>query len=244
MNMRIAAAKQCGKEEIWKERILNGFDEIMTLRLPEEQRLVFEATSLRLAHTSGVNFIAPLDAVRKDLGKFLNLKMPERYLMMKEIHILFRPESGIPVQILELYQEVGKAAAAYIGGKAKDDITEYLDTLPAEAISERCAMMTELAGIMRYQPGYSLEKSKEILLSARDIYETNGLLLAAARVSAALADEHFALENLDDELMPGYRESLQEAMEYAEQVIQKVQLHPEIAEVFAQIAWMYVRLHM
>ena len=59
----------------------------MKKELPWEQRLVFEATSLRLAHTSGVNFIAPLDAIKKDIQMFANLEMPTRYLMIKEIQI-------------------------------------------------------------------------------------------------------------------------------------------------------------
>ena len=104
-------------------------------------------------------------------------------------------------------------------------------------------MQTELAGIMRYQKEYSLEKCRELLLSVRDTYETNGLLLDAARVSIHLADEHFAAVNLDKDLMPKARESLKEAMQYAERLVERMQLHPEIAEVFAQIAWMYVRLH-
>ena len=243
MNLRITAAKQCGRPDIWKRLIEDGFDEIMTMALPEEQRLIFEATSLRLAYTGGVNYIAPLDAIRKDLNSFFKLKMPARYLMIKEIHILFRAESGIPPQILDLYGEVGAAASSYIREQAVSDIRQYLDSLPAEAVAERCTMQTELAGIMRYQKEYSLEKCRELLLSVRDTYETNGLLLDAARVSIHLADEHFAAVNLDKDLMPKARESLKEAMQYAERLVERMQLHPEIAEVFAQIAWMYVRLH-
>ncbi|MCD7806617.1 MAG: hypothetical protein LUH19_04655, partial [Lachnospiraceae bacterium] len=65
------------------------------MNLTESQRLIFETTSLRLAYTSGVNFFPPLEAIRKDLNQFQNLKMPERYYAMKELQIMFRPESPV-----------------------------------------------------------------------------------------------------------------------------------------------------
>lgn len=243
MNIRIEAAKQAGKEKTWKKEILQGFQKVMKRELPWEQRLVFEATSLRLAHTSGVNFIEPLEAIKKDIQMFAKLEMPTRYLMIKEIHILFQPHSGVPLSVQELYTEVREFANKYMCKQASKDINEYLNGLPLEAILARGKMQTELAFIQKHQTEDWFEMSKDILLSVRNMYETNGQMLEALRTDINLADQHFMIEILDDELMPKYRKSLEEIIDYADKYLSILKSHPALADMFGQMAWMYLRLH-
>lgn len=243
MNIRIEAAKQAGKEEIWKKEILQGFHEVIKKGLSWEQRLVFEATSLRLAHTSGVNFIAPLEAIKKDIQMFTKLEMPTRYYMIKEIHILFQPHSRVPLSVQELYTEVREFANKYMCKQASKDISEYLNGLPLEAILARGKMQTELAFIQKHQTEDWFEMSKDILLSVRNMYETNGQMLEALRTDINLADQHFMIEILDDELMPKYRKSLEEIIDYADKYLSILKSHPALADMFGQMAWMYLRLH-
>lgn len=243
MNIRTEAAKQAGKEEIWKKEILQGFHKVMKKELPWEQRLVFEATSLRLAHTSGVNFIAPLDAIKKDIQMFANLEMPTRYLMIKEIQILFQPHSGVPVSVQELYPKVREFVDNYMREQASKDINEYLNGFPVEAVLARGKMQTELAFVQKYIKEDWFETSKDILLSVRNVYETNGLMLEAVRTDINLADQHFMIDILDDELMPKYRKSLEEIIDYADKHLSMIKSHPVLADMFGQMAWMYLRLH-
>lgn len=247
-NVKLEMMRQMNKTEECRKLIDEGFDDIMNMKLSDEQRLVFEATHLRVAHTGNANFIAPLETIRKDLAKFKELKMPQRYWLIKEIHILFRPETPASAMAIEYYKDVKEFANEYIIKQARQDIEEYLRRLPADAVYLRGKLQEELVGISHYEneyplKHYSFERNKELMLSARNIYESNGLVLEAMKVSLNLADECFLMENLDEELMPKNIVVLQEALSYAENILQRVLFHPECAEDFARIAWMYVRIH-
>lgn len=61
----------------------------------------------------------------------------------------------------------------------KTDIEEYLAVLPADAVYLRGDLQQELVGISHYEneyplKKYSFEQNKELMLSTRDIYESNG----------------------------------------------------------------------
>lgn len=242
-NFELEVARQQENEEKCCKLIEESFCNTMKLVSAESERLVYEATSLRMAHTAGANYIPCLVEIRKDLQDFGKLKMPERYLMIKEIHILFRPETRIAPEVHAEYADVEEFADSYIRYQAKKDLTEYAKKLPVEAVYEYCRIQTELAGIERYQEVYSYEDCEERLQSVRDTYEHNGLLMDALRCSLHMADENFYLKNMDRTLMPKYRERLQEALIYAEKIVQGVKLHPGCAECFVQLAFYYLRLH-
>lgn len=247
-NLKLEILRQMNKLDECRKLIDEGFDDIMAMPLSVEQRLIFEATHLRVAHTGGANFMAPLEAIRKDLDKFRELKMPGRYWAIKEIHILFRPETPASALAAELYRDVNEFAHKYITTQAKADIEKYLATLPADAVYLRGNLGQELVGISHFEENYPLKQysftqNKDLMLSTRNIYESNGLLLDAMKISLNLADECFFMENLDGEFMPKYMPVLQEALSFGESILQKVLLHPDCAEDFARIAWMYIRIH-
>lgn len=247
-NLQLEILRQMNQMEECKKLIDSSFYSIMDMNLTETERLVYEATHLRVAHTAGGNFIAPLEAIHKDLDKFQKLAMPRRYRAIKEIHILFRQESPAAPAAADLYKDVAEFAHKYIAKQARKDIEEYLDGLPADAVYLRADLTQELVGISHYEEkasdkNDSFEKNKELMLSIRNIYESNGLLLNAMKTSLNLADECFFIENLDEEYMPKHMEVLREALSYGERILEKVLLHPDCAEDFARLAWMYIRIH-
>ena len=242
-NIYISAAKQAGRAELWRERVTEGFDRIMSMKLPDENRLIFEATSLRVAHTGNVNFFPELEAIRKDLSGFLTLDMPARYYTIKEIHILFRPETAYSSIAGAYYDKVRDFSVEYMAKRAKDDLEEYLHALPADAVHEKCAIEREIVGSSRYREGYSLEDCIKRMLSVRDTYERNGLVIDAAKTSLFLADEHLYLPNLDTQLMPRHRRSLDEALDYIDKALANMYRHPDCADIFIQAAWIYIRIH-
>ncbi|MCD7806618.1 MAG: hypothetical protein LUH19_04660, partial [Lachnospiraceae bacterium] len=131
----------------------------------------------------------------------------------------------------------------YFTHRANEDIKNYLATVPADAVYQRCNLQRELVDVMHYCGDYSFSECKEILLSVRNSYESNGLMIQAMRTAISLADECFWEGNLDEELMPRNMDDLNEAMDYADKILSTVLLHPDCADCFAQMAWMSLRLH-
>ena len=150
-NLKLQILRQMNKEDECKTLIEEGFSDIMGMGLSEEQRLIYEATHLRVAHTGGADFRPPLEAIRKDLDKFKSLKMPERYRLIKEIHILFRPESPAADFATMEYKDIYEFAHKYITKQARKDIEEFLATLPADAVYLRGDLGQELVGISHYE---------------------------------------------------------------------------------------------
>ena len=111
-----------------------------------------------------------LEALEKDREKLSGLPMPARYRTWKEIDLLFR--DLYDDRLLGQYHDLDRAAENYMAFQAEKEIQNYIDSLPAEAVYERCHYRKELAGMKRMHiEEYRFEKVKLMLEDITAVYE-------------------------------------------------------------------------
>ncbi|MCM1157436.1 MAG: hypothetical protein NC300_04075 [Bacteroidales bacterium] len=244
-NLELFLAKQTHDRELTVKVIENGM-EMIRGKLQEEEmikRLNYEVSSFRLAHTSGVDVRPCLEAIRNDFGILKELAMPERYYLIKELHIAVREEAVLPEQMREEFSDIFDYAVDYIEHKAKADLQKYIQTLPESAVYAYGHAQEEIVGIERYQERYSYSDCRKRMLSVRDTYERRELEAEAMRVSLNWADENFQLLNVDDNMEVIHRDEVREALEYAERIVKGLLYHPAFAEDYLRLAFCYMHLY-
>lgn len=244
-NLELFLAKQTHDRQLTVKVIENGM-EMIRGKLQEEEmikRLNYEVSSFRLAHTSGVDVRPCLEAIRNDFGILKELAMPERYYLIKELHIAVREGAVLPEQMREEFSDIFDYAVDYIEHKAKADLQEYIQTLPESAVYAYGHAQEEIVGIERYQERYSYADCRKRMLSVRDTYERRELEAEAMRVSLNWADENFQLLNVDDNMEVIHRDDVREALEYAERIVKGLLYHPAFAEDYLRLAFCYMHLY-
>lgn len=212
--------------EIW---IQEQFLQTLKYGLTEQERCVYEGSMARIVCSMRFNPTNCLEALEKDREKLSGLPMPARYRTWKEIDLLFR--DLYDDRLLGQYHDLDRAAENYMAFQAEKEIQNYIDSLPAEAVYERCHYRKELAGMKRMHiEEYRFEKVKQMLEDITAVYEENHLEIDALDTRMAILDEGTFALNLTEHHKPIYAAEMQNQMQLVEAKLEKMIQHPKTAE--------------
>ena len=129
-NSLVKLKKQISK---YKEQILS-----------KEKQLLFIINELRITYNAHIPPIELLKKIEESIDDYFTLPMPEKYLAFKEIMILLQNQE-YTLEFLELYNIILK----YMMNSSKQEIDEYLKSLPDVAVLEKCKLLSEKIAVIK-----------------------------------------------------------------------------------------------
>lgn len=244
-NLKLEMAREFGDQKKTRSLVEESYDRMMKMLESDvqwEKRLCYEITSLRVAHMAVLNLDKYLSSINKDMDKILEMDMPQRYYLIKEIHNCLQMPPFLAPGLIEKYKELFAFANRYMAEQAKQDLEQHLDSLPDVAIYAYGNTQMEIAGLERLRSPYDFTAFYKRVVSVRTTYEQNDLKLEAMMRSLCIADELFSEQNVDRNYDTVHEEELKESIEYADRIAGTLQYHPAYAEYFLQLAYGYIRL--
>ncbi len=244
-NVELVVARQLEDNVKIREIIEQGYDTGMKkLRTQEnwEKRLHFEVTTLRIAHMAKLELRQYLEDIRADLALFGQLAMPQRYYLLKEIHICYGMPPFLEPDFVEEYSDVFDLADNYMVEEAKTDLEQYILDLPDVAVYEYCSAQMEIALLEKLKENYCFDEFYERARNVRDTYERNELRLSAMHQSISIADEILSIYNSNQFCDILHERQLREALGYADQIASNIKYHPAYADAFLKLSFGYIRL--
>ncbi len=215
---------------------------VMNSDAPIQNKCIFEGSMARIIATMFGDPEPCLKLLARDWVHILQLPMPARYLTVKEIDLLFRDlrHDGL----LQEYHQLDNDSEQYIQNQAQDDIRQYIDQLPEEAILERCLMRQELAGMQRHSwETYQFSTVRNILESNISIYAENHLNIEIVKTRLAIMDECLYISNLTDSLEPRFTTEMEAQQLQIEQMLPPMDHHPILAECALRLSYYSFCIH-
>lgn len=218
------------------------FQRIMNSDAPIQNKCVFEGSTARIIANMFGDPKPCLEALAHDWPDIRSLPMPARYLTIKEIDLLFRDlrHDGL----LEEYHQLDNDSERYIQEQAPTDIRQYIDSLPEEAILERCRMRQELAGMQKHSPDtYHFSTVRNLLEDNASVYLENHLNIELLNTRLAIMDECLNPYNLTEHLEPEHVDEMDRQKLLIEELLPPMDHHPVLAECALRLSYYSLRMH-
>lgn len=239
IQMELLRQTNAGKKAI-DENIYYSFDYLMHSSIPEVNRCVLEASIARMIWSARLDPSGILEAMNGDLEAFRSLPMPAKYKCFKELDLLFQDLHG---DIVTRYDRLKQNAIWYMTNQAEADLEQFRQTLPQEAIYERCFCFREIAGLQkRRADAYSWEKMSEQFSNALILYEENGLELDIQMCRLAMIDEGCAPANLDQRFNLRHLAEMHRQLQEIESFLPSIEKHPVLTELYLRLSFYCLRM--
>lgn len=211
-----------------------NFQYLVTTKLTDIERCLLEATTARMVCTGRLNPSAVIDKISEDLGLFLDLPMPERYVCFKEIDYLFEDLRG---NIVKKYQKLKETAHWYIVNQAENDLEKYRESLPSEAIYEICNCLKEQAGLLKFKPEkYDWNNFIKHMSTAQRLYKDNDLLAESVLCSLNIIDEALSDLNVNSDQGLLHIDDMNESLREVETLLPELMEHPILNEIYLRLS--------
>lgn len=192
------------------------------------------ASNFRLYIDNRMNFTEIMGDIRNNWAQFFQLKMPERYFFLKEIYMGMKMFNwdGFGREYRKEFDEL----VQYMATQAFEDITETLHKTSDFEICFRAMLMKErVACVKEYVKPYNFNHVYQLLKEVVDVYELNGLITEAVSVRLDIADECFAIYNMNNGIIK-YADVMNEQVNVAIQQLETFKKHVAVAEMELRIA--------
>jgi len=179
--------------------IEEGFKKLKERAIKESSEMLYNilASNFRLYTDIRMDPTEIMCDLRDNWEQFFKLKMPERYFLLKEIHIGMKMLN--PDGFGREYQKEFNEVEQYMTNRAFDDITETLNKTSEYEIHARAMLMKERAGCVKdYVKPYNFNNVYQLLNEVINVYELNGLITETVLLRLDIADECFSIYNMDD----------------------------------------------
>lgn len=246
-NIKLEVARQRKEQAQIEELIDKGHDRILSLFDKEsdgmQMRLIYEASSLHVAHTAELALGKYMDSLKADFEEIFRLRMPEKYYILKEIFVLLLEPPIINQRFYQQYQEIFERTTKYIVEEAREELKEYLDDLHEDAIYAYGNTLIEMAWIEKYTGNYDYTRVYNNIQSVCDTYEKQGLLVEAMTRRLILVQETVSPMNIDENFDLRWKTLFRENLDKAAKIAETLKLHPGHAGNFFNLAYGYMRIH-
>lgn len=217
--------------------IEEGFKKIKERAMEESPEILCNilASSFRIYTDNKINPRLIMRDLQNNWDKFFELKMPEKYLLLKEIYIgmkMFNPNS--------LYREYNKEfveVKEYMIRQAFDDITATLNKTSDYEIYFRVKLMKEKAACVKeFIKPYNFNSVYKLLEEVVNIYELNGLNIEAAITRLDIVDESFSINNIVNGKFI-YKDIAEKQVNIVIQQLNTLKKHIAVPEIEIRIAF-------
>ena len=152
--------------------------------------------------------------------------------MYSELEILFRDLHG-PAN--DSFENLRSRTSAYLIHDAEKDLHKWQESLPEEAIYERCDCLKKLAFFRRTQMPYNQNSVIGFQQNAIRLYHDNELYLDELRTHQDIMDELLDERNRDEDYRPIYADTLREHFQASEELLSNLTGHPALAETYLRL---------
>lgn len=239
-NLKIEIERQNPNQNNLNEVIIVGYFDIRE-RLQENKELLFDISVLRMVFNARMNFGVIMEQIYLNQDRYFTLEMPEKYLALKEVGIVLR-EVNYPK--FHKYAWLFKRIVHYMRKDALIEIENSISILKDYEINQRSHLEKEKVGVLReHIRPYNFQTIYNRLIAIKDIFKKNGMVIDALMTDLDIADECFALENLEGEQIKDFPlEKMKEHVEYAEEAISKLKKYPIVNECKIRLAIYFLKL--
>ena len=246
-NIKLEVARQLKNKDQIRELVEKGHDRLLTLlgREPDrmQMRLIYEASSLHVAHTAELPLGKYMDSLKADFEEIFTLRMPEKYYILKEIFVLLLEPPIIDESFYQKYEALFEQVVSYITEEAREELGEYLNDLHEDAIYAYGNTLIEMAWVEKYREDYDYMRVYNNIQSVCDTYEKQGLLVEAMTRRLILVEETVAPVNIDENFDLRWKEPFLQNLNKAAEIAETLKLHPGHAGNFFNLAYGYMRIH-
>src|SRR5699024_5658412 len=147
-----------------------------------------------MAFNANMDFEIIMEKVFLNQEKYFALGTTEKYFALKEVNIVLREVcSSMPKK----YKLLENRISHYMEINALNEIESYISTLKNYEINERCQLERERVIILKkYVRPYNFQVIYNHLLSIKDIFRKNGMVIDALTTDLDISNECYAIENI------------------------------------------------
>lgn len=235
-NLKIHLLRQteASKKDL-DEFIKKSFKNLMKLKITEEQKMILSVSMFQIAHDEGIDPREYLQKLKDHQDRLDELKMPDRYEMMKKIEYIMRK---LAPEIQDYFKVIHEKSIKYMSNDAENDLKKYLDSLPVEAVHQRAYCYRELAGLYsRLEVNYNFDRVEAYLGAAIDLYKENKLNLNAYRKMMHIVDQLCGIQHLDSAYKPKQRNKIENYLKKVEVFISGASKHQTLAEFYLRLGF-------
>jgi tetratricopeptide (TPR) repeat protein len=240
-NLRVEIARQNKNSEEISKVIFDGYHEIRPL-LSKQRQKIFDVCVLRMMFSNKMDFEIVMERIYDNIDDYFTLKTPEKYFCLKEINISLR---GIQFPHCHKYALLHNKINEYMTKNALIDIDVYISTLKDYEVHQRCSMEREKVIVQKeWIRPYRFENIYSSMSDIKDIYQKNGMFIAAIFMDLDIADECFAPENyFDNTIKREPKEKMKEHVELAAASLTHLKKYSRVVEGDIRLAMYYLVLN-
>lgn len=240
-NLRVEIARQTQSNAEVSKVILDGYQEIRPL-LTNQRQKVFDVSVLRMMFNNKMNFDIAMERIYDNIDEYFSFKMPEKYLVLKEINI---PLREIRFPHCHKYALVNKRVSEYMKKDALKEINTYISELKDYEVLQRCNMEREHVWILKeWVKPYKFETIYNTMSDIKDIYNKNGMAIEAIFMDLDIADECFSPDNyFENEIKLVPKQKMKEHARLAADSLMKLKKYPRVVEGNIRLAVYYMVLN-
>lgn len=240
-NLEVEIARQNLDRDRLERVLMDGYSDISN-RLGNKRQLLFDVSVLRMIFNARMNLDIVMDRIYLKLDMYSQLEMPDRYVALKEIGIVFG-EIRYPHD--HKFALMHKKVNDYMKKDALPDIENYVLTLKDYEIGQRCHMEKERVGVLKeHIKPYNFQIIYNHMNDIKDIYKKNGMLIDMIITHLDIADECFAPDNHEGERIKAFPlEKMKEHVAYAEERLSKLKRYPIVDECNIRLAMYFFKLN-
>lgn len=233
LNLRLEFLRQTeAPREAINDLLQGAFLTITKSNLPIKNQVFFASSSARIAWAAQVNPIPCLKLLSSNISVIESLPANQRYLVYAELDILFRDFHG-PSN--DLFAPLRNRVSGYMQTEAENDLRQWQNSLPEEAVYARCDCLKKTAILYRNRASYNCESVVSLQQNAIRLYHDNELYLDELLTRQDVMDELLDERNRDKDHRPVYINELREQLSLAEELLSQLTGHPALVESYIRL---------
>lgn len=233
LNLRLELLRQTeAPREVMDDLLQGAFSTIKGGKLPIKNQVFFSSSAARVTWAAKVNPIPFLKFLNDNISVIESLPANQRYRVYAELDILFHdfhePSS-------DSFASLKNRASDYLQIEAESDLQRWQNSLPEEAIYERCDCFRKMAILCRNRIPYNWERVVSFQQNAIRLYHDNELYLDELCTRQDVMDEMLDERNRDEDYRPIYINEMREQLSSAEKLLSQLAGHPALAESYIRL---------
>lgn len=233
LNLRLEFLRQTeAPREAINDLLQGAFRTITKSNLPIKNQVFFASSSARIAWAAQVNPIPCLKLLSSNISVIESLPANQRYLVYAELDILFHDFHG-PSN--DLFAPLRNRASGYMQTEAENDLRQWQNSLPEEAVYARCDCLKKIAILYRNRASYNCESVVSLQQNAIRLYHDNELYLDELLTRQDVMDELLDERNRDKDHRPVYINELREQLSLTEELLSQLTGHPALVESYIRL---------
>lgn len=233
LNLRLELLRQTeAPREAIDDLLQSAFSTITKGNLPIKNQVFFASSSARIAWAAQVNPIPCLKLLSSNISVIESLPANQRYLVYAELNILFRDLHG-PSN--DLFAPLRNRASGYMQTEAENNLRQWQNSLPEEAVYARCDCLKKIAVLSRNRTPYNRERVVSLQQNAIRLYHDNELYLDELLTRQDVMDELLDERNRDEDHRPVCINEMREQLSLAETLLSQLTGHPALVESYIRL---------